>query len=251
MKSAASWIGQKLGYAFRDAALLEAALTHRSAGGPHNERLEFLGDAVLNCVVARVVFREFAAANEGDLSRFRASLVSGEALAVIALEIDLGSHVRLGSGELKSGGFRRKSILADALEAIFGAIYLDGGFDAAEQVIERLFVPRLDRLPSAAELKDPKTRLQEAVQAKGLPLPGYSVESISGEAHNQIFQVLCSVEALGLRAVGIGPSRRRAEQAAANEVLNALPTASARSPVAAPAVQTGSPEIGASDTSDS
>ncbi len=222
MKTARAWLQDALGYECRDAALLEAALTHRSAGGPHNERLEFLGDAVLNCVVARMVFREFAAADEGDLSRFRASLVSGEALAVIALEIDLGHQVRLGPGELKSGGFRRKSILADALEALFGAIFLDGGFDAAAQVIERLFLPRLDRLPSAAELKDPKTRLQETVQAKGLPLPGYVVESVSGEAHNQLFQVSCAVDALGLRAVGTGPSRRRAEQVAASEILLAL-----------------------------
>jgi ribonuclease-3 len=222
LKTASAWLRDALGYECRDVALLEAALTHRSAGGAHNERLEFLGDAVLNCVVAMLVFREFAAADEGDLSRFRASLVSGEALAVVAAEIDLGPQVRLGSGELKSGGFRRKSILADALEALFGAIYLDGGFDAAAQVIERLFVPRLDRLPSAAELKDPKTRLQEAVQAKGLPLPAYSVESITGEAHNQMFQVVCSVESLGLRAVGVGPSRRRAEQSAASEVLAAL-----------------------------
>lgn len=251
MKAAAAWLEEALGYCCRDAALLEAALTHRSAGGPHNERLEFLGDAVLNCVVARLVFREFAAADEGDLSRFRASLVSGEALAVIALEIDLGQYVRLGSGELKSGGFRRKSILADALEALFGAIYLDGGFDAAERVIERLFIPRLDRLPSAAELKDPKTRLQEAVQAKGLPLPGYTVESISGEAHNQVFQVSCCVDALGLRAIGVGPSRRRAEQAAASEVLNALPKASVRSPVSEAPVQPGSPEISPPDTTNS
>jgi ribonuclease-3 len=222
LKTASAWLRDALGYECRDAALLEAALTHRSAGGAHNERLEFLGDAVLNCVVAMLVFREFAAADEGDLSRFRASLVSGEALAVVAAEIDLGPQVRLGSGELKSGGFRRKSILADALEAVIGAICLDGGFDAAAQVIERLFVPRLDRLPSAAELKDPKTRLQEAVQAKGLPLPAYSVESITGEAHNQMFQVICSVETLGLRAVGVGPSRRRAEQSAASEVLAAL-----------------------------
>ena len=139
MKTAAEWLRDALGYECRDAALLEAALTHRSAGGPHYERLEFLGDAVLNCVVAMLIFREFGAADEGDLSRFRASLVSGEALAVIAAEIELGDQLRLGSGELKSGGFRRKSILADALEALFGAIYLDGGFAAAEQVIERLF----------------------------------------------------------------------------------------------------------------
>lgn len=222
MKSAGEWLRDKLGYECRDPALLEAALTHRSAGGSHNERLEFLGDAVLNCVVAKLVFDEFAAADEGDLSRFRASLVSGESLAVIAAEIDLGSQLRLGSGELKSGGFRRKSILADALEALFGAVYLDGGFEAAAGVVERLFVPRLDRLPSAAELKDPKTRLQEALQARGLPLPAYSVESISGEAHNQLFQVRCSVSSLGLKVSASGPSRRRAEQAAAQLLLSAL-----------------------------
>lgn len=222
MKSASEWLRDALGYECRDAALLEAALTHRSAGGPHNERLEFLGDAVLNCVVAMLVFREFGAADEGDLSRFRASLVSGETLAVIAAEIELGEQLRLGSGELKSGGFRRKSILADALEALFGAIYLDGGFEAAQRVIERLFVPRMDRLPSAAELKDPKTRLQETLQARGLGLPAYVVESTSGEAHNQSFQVRCSVDVLGLHVVASGASRRRAEQAAAQLVLNAL-----------------------------
>jgi ribonuclease-3 len=222
LRTAGEWLRDKLGYECRDPALLEAALTHRSAGGSHNERLEFLGDAVLNCVVARLVFDEFAAADEGDLSRFRASLVSGESLAVIAAEIDLGSQLRLGSGELKSGGFRRKSILADALEALFGAVYLDGGFEAAAGVVERLFVPRLDRLPSAAELKDPKTRLQEALQARGLPLPAYSVESISGEAHNQLFEVRCSVSSLGLKVSASGPSRRRAEQAAAQLLLSAL-----------------------------
>lgn len=222
MKTAAEWLKDALGYECRDEALLEAALTHRSAGGPHYERLEFLGDAVLNCVVAMLVFREFGAANEGDLSRFRASLVSGEALAVIAAEIELGDQLRLGSGELKSGGFRRKSILADALEALFGAIYLDGGFAAAEAVIERLFAARLDKLPTAAELKDPKTRLQEALQARGLPLPSYAVESTSGQAHNQSFEVSCSVDALGLKVTASGPSRRRAEQAAAQLLLAAL-----------------------------
>ena len=222
MKNAAAWLHEALDYECRDPALLEAALTHRSAGGPHNERLEFLGDAVLNCVVAQMIFREFASADEGDLSRFRASLVSGEALAVIAAEIHLGDQLRLGSGELKSGGFRRKSILADTLEALFGAIYLDGGFEAAARVIERLFVPRLDRLPSAAELKDPKTRLQELLQSKGLPLPAYAVETVSGEAHNQSFEVSCSVEVLALRAIGKGASRRRAEQAAAAELLQII-----------------------------
>lgn len=222
MKTAVEWQRDALGYECRDPALLEAALTHRSAGGPHNERLEFLGDAVLNCVVAMLVFREFGAADEGDLSRFRSSLVSGEALAVIAAEIGLGDQLRLGSGELKSGGFRRKSILADTLEALFGAIYLDGGFEAAQRVIERLIVPRLDRLPSAAELKDPKTRLQETLQARGLPLPIYAVESVSGEAHNQVFQVSCSVDVLGLKTHASGASRRRAEQAAAQLMLDKL-----------------------------
>src|SRR5688572_15561848 len=222
MKTAGEWLLDALGYECRDPALLEAALTHRSAGGPHNERLEFLGDAVLNCVVAMLVFREFGAADEGDLSRFRSSLVSGEALAVVAAEIGLGDQLRLGSGELKSGGFRRKSILADTLEAVLGAIYLDGGFEAAERAIERLFVPRLDRLPSAAELKDPKTRLQEALQAKGLPLPNYVVEAVSGEAHSQVFQVSCSVDVLGLKTLATGASRRRAEQAAAQLMLEGL-----------------------------
>src|SRR5262245_37514844 len=169
-----------------------------------------------------LLFREFGTADEGHLSRLRASLVSGDALAVIAAEIDLGHQLRLGSGELKSGGFRRKSILADALEALFGAIYLDGGFEAAAQVIERLFAPRLDRLPSVAELKDPKTRLQETLQARGLPLPVYVVESVSGEAHNLSFAVSCSVDALQLRAHASGPSRRRAEQAAAQLLLDQI-----------------------------
>ena len=222
MKSAAEWLQDALGYECKDAALLEAALTHRSAGGPHNERMEFLGDAVLNCVAAVLVFREFATADEGELSRFRASLVSGETLAAIAADIGLGSQVRLGSGELKSGGFRRKSILADALEALLGAIYLDGGYAAATDVIERLLAARLDKLPSAAELKDPKTRLQESLQARGLPLPVYVVESVSGEAHNQLFNVGCAVAVLGLKTLGVGASRRRAEQAAAQLLLDHL-----------------------------
>jgi ribonuclease-3 len=222
VKTALEWQRDALGYECRDPALLEAALTHRSAGGPHNERLEFLGDAILNCVVAILVFREFGGADEGELSRFRASLVSGEALAAIAAEIGLGDQLRLGSGELKSGGFRRKSILADSLEAVFGAIYLDGGFEAAAKVIERLIVPRLDRLPSAAELKDPKTRLQEMLQARGLPLPVYTVDSVSGEAHNQLFAVSCSVDALGLKTHASGASRRRAEQAAAQLMIEQI-----------------------------
>jgi ribonuclease-3 len=222
LKTSFEWSRDTLGYEFRDEKLLEAALTHRSAGGTHNERLEFLGDAVLNCVVAMLIFREFAAADEGDLSRFRASLVSGEALAVIAAELSIGERLHLGSGELKSGGFRRKSILADGFEAILGAIYLDGGFAAAEQAIERLFAARLAQLPSALDLKDAKTRLQEALQARGMPIPSYLVESISGKAHEQLFRVSCIADGLSLAAVGEGPSRRAAEQAAAKRLLEQM-----------------------------
>ncbi len=222
MKTSGEWLECALGYTFQDPDLLAAALTHRSAGGPNNERLEFLGDAVLNCVVAQLVFREFATAPEGELSRFRASLVSGESLAVIAAELGLGDRLKMGSGELKSGGFRRKSMLADGFEALLGAIYLDGSFDAAARVIETLFLPRLDRLPTAAELKDPKTRLQEALQARGVALPLYAIESIAGEAHNQLFRVSCRVESLGLKAEGEGPGRRRAEQEAAQKILEQL-----------------------------
>ncbi len=216
------WVRDKLGYEFRDPVLLEAAFTHRSATGPHNERLEFLGDAVLNCVVAMIIYSAFPACDEGELSRFRASLVSGESLALIAADLGLGDKLRLGSGELKSGGFRRKSILADALEAIFGAIYLDGGFAAVEETIRQLVQLRLKDLPSAAELKDPKTRLQEALQARGLNLPLYAVERIAGEAHNQVFRMRCSVQSLNLNSFGEGLSRRRAEQEAARELLEQL-----------------------------
>lgn len=222
VKTAQEWLRQTLGYECRDPALYEAALTHRSAGGAHNERLEFLGDAVLNCVIAKMLFAEFAAADEGDLSRFRASLVSGDSLAAIAMELNLGPWVKLGSGELKSGGFRRKSILADSLEAIFGAIYLDGGFDAAAQVVERLFAPRLQKLPSAAELKDPKTRLQETLQARSLRPPTYAVISIHGEQHAQRFQVRCVVPMLNIETLGEGGSRRAAEQSAAQHAIDAL-----------------------------
>jgi ribonuclease III len=222
LKTTTEWLRDALGYQFLDAKLLEAALTHRSAGGSHNERLEFLGDAILNCVVATMVFREFAAADEGDLSRFRATLVSGESLAMIASEMKIGERLIMGSGELKSGGFRRKSILADAFEAIIGAIYLDAGFTAASDTIERLFVPRLNELPSATDLKDPKTRLQEALQAKGLPIPEYQVESISGQAHHQVFRVSCRSIVLGVSALGEGQSRRAAEQVAAKQLLTQI-----------------------------
>lgn len=213
------WLREALGYEPRDMALFHAALTHRSASGPNNERLEFLGDAVLSLVVAQHLYRSFPSAAEGDLSRLRARIVSREPLAEVAAEIGLGDVLLLGSGELKSGGFRRQSILADALEAVCGALFLDGGLEAAGQVILKLLAPRIAALPDPAQLKDAKTRLQEFLQARSLSLPRYQVESIEGEAHAQTFHVSCEVTALGLRVQGGGSSRRRAEQEAAELML--------------------------------
>lgn len=169
-----------------------------------------------------MLYRSFTHADEGDLSRYRATLVSGESLAAIAATIDIGERLRLGAGELKSGGFRRKSILADTLEALLGAIFLDGGFAEATAVIERMFAERLPVLPSAAQLKDPKTRLQEALQSRAVALPEYMVERISGEPHAQHFVMRCAIPSLHLRAVGEGSSRRAAEQSAAEVVLAQL-----------------------------
>ena len=222
MRSAAEWSSQRLGYRFRDPALLEAALTHRSASRKNYERLEFLGDAVLNFVVAELAFAGFPEAPEGDLSRYRAAIVSAPSLAEVAGALDLGDQLRLGSGELKSGGFRRDSILADCLEAIFGAIYLDGGLEPAIAVIRGLLGERLIELPSAETLKDPKTRLQEELQSRGLALPRYALEEIGGEPHEQWFVASCESADLGVRATGKGSSRRRAEQEAATRVLEAL-----------------------------
>ena len=218
-----AWALQALGYVFVDPALCEVALTHRSAAAAHNERLEFLGDAVLNCVVARLLFEVHPGADEGALSRQRASLVSGETLAQVAAELGLGRCLRLGGGELKSGGFRRASILADALEAVLGAIFQDGGYDAVYGVVQRIFAPRLVSLPPARELKDPKTRLQEALQGRGMALPLYTLTSVAGEAHEQSFTVSCEVSALQIESAGEGPSRRRAEQLAAERALVQLP----------------------------
>jgi ribonuclease-3 len=216
------WSETRLGYRFGDPALLDAALTHRSAGKQNYERLEFLGDAVLNFAVAGLVFQAYAEADEGDLSRYRAALVSGQSLAEAAAGLGLGDQLRLGSGELKTGGFRRSSILSDALEAVFGAIYLDGGLDAARSVIESVFSARVAALPEARELKDPKTRLQEWLQGRGERLPAYAVDEMSGEPHEHWFVASCEVASLGLRELGEGSSRRRAEQAAAQRVLDAL-----------------------------
>jgi ribonuclease III len=216
------WLREALGYEPRDPTLFAAALTHRSAARPNNERLEFLGDAVLNLVIARQLYGAFPRATEGDLSRLRARLVSREPLAEVAAGVELGTVLQLGSGELKSGGFRRHSILADALEAVCGALFLDGGLTAAEGVIGRLFAPRIAALPDPAALKDAKTRLQEYLQARSLTLPRYQVERIEGEAHAQTFRVSCEVADLGRRVQGGGSSRRRAEQEAAERMLHEM-----------------------------
>jgi ribonuclease-3 len=221
------WAASRLRYAFRDLTLLETALTHRSAGRRNYERLEFVGDAVLSFVMAELLYRECPEADEGELSRRRAALVSGSTLAEVAAELGLGAQLRLGGGELKSGGHRRSSILADALEAVFGAVYLDGGIAAARSVIEALFAARIGALPAVPDLKDPKTRLQEHLQARGLPLPAYAVEEVSGEPHEQFFVASCEVAALGLRTRGEGSSRRRAEQEAAERLLGELATEAA------------------------
>lgn len=213
---------ERLAYEPRDQGLFRAALTHRSAAGANNERLEFLGDAVLNLVTARHLYNAFPDAAEGDLSRLRARVVSREPLAEVAAELDIGQALQLGSGELKSGGFRRQSILADALEAVFGAIYLDGGLAAAEPVILRLFGPRIAALPEPEALKDAKTRLQEYLQSRSLSLPRYTVVKVDGEDHAQTFEVSCEVSSLGARAQGRGSSRRRAEQQAAEGMLTQI-----------------------------
>jgi ribonuclease-3 len=218
------WLRAELGYEPRDPALFRAALTHRSALGPNNERLEFLGDAVLNLIVAHHLYGAFPDASEGDLSRLRARVVSGEPLAEIAASLRLGEALQLGSGELKTGGFRRQSILADGFEAVCGALYLDGGLRVAEEVIGRLFERRIAALPAPHELKDAKTRLQEYLQSRGLALPQYRVERVDGEAHAQTFHVSCEVPALGLGGNGHGSSRRRAEQEAAERILLDLAT---------------------------
>lgn len=208
-------VERRLGYSFRDGALLRQALTHRSFGTPNNERLEFLGDGLLNFVVARLLYEQFSRLPEGDLSRLRAHLVNQQTLSELASSLSLGDHLRLGEGELKSGGFRRPSILADAFEAIIGAIFLDGGFAAAEDVLGRLYGPRIAQVDPAALGKDPKTRLQEFLQGRRLALPKYAIVSVSGEAHEQQFLVECSIPELQLTTQGAGPSRRAAEQEAA------------------------------------
>ena len=219
---------RRLGYEFSDRSQLELALTHRSCGSRNNERLEFLGDSIVNFVIAQALFERFPEAREGQLSRLRARMVKGTTLAEIGREFELGDHLRLGSGELKSGGFRRESILADAVEAIIGAIYLDSGMSTCEERIRSWFKDRLAGLSITDQHnKDPKTRLQEFLQARQNSLPKYEVVSIEGEAHDQVFTVNCELETLGVSSRGQGPSRRGAEQQAARHALKKLGAESA------------------------
>ena len=222
MEKAESWLEKTLHYRFHDVGLFVQALTHRSATGLNNERLEFLGDAVLDFVISDSLFKIRPDADEGDLSKLRASLVKDTSLAGIAVDIGLGEHLILGSGERKTGGHRRESILADALEAVFGAVYLDSGFDAAKDLIDRIFEQRLDELPDAEDLRDPKTRLQEWLQARKLSLPIYDLVSVTGKDHRQKFVVSCTVNELSETTEGGSTSRRKAEQRAASAMLEML-----------------------------
>jgi ribonuclease-3 len=212
----------RLGHAFARPALLEQALTHRSFGARHNERLEFVGDAVLNCVVARALYDRFPELPEGDLSRVRAALVNRDALADVARRLGLGDALRVGEGELRSGGTERPSILADALEAVFGAVFLDAGYDAARATVERTFADVLRDADPTVLGKDPKTRLQEWLQGRRLPVPEYRVVEVGGEQHAQTFTAECAIPALGLATQGTGASRRQAEQAAAETAYAAV-----------------------------
>lgn len=218
----------RLDYHFGDAALLEQALTHRSHSARHNERLEFLGDSVLNFVVAAMLFERYATIDEGDLSRLRANLVKQASLVDIAQKLGLSQYLRLGEGELKSGGFRRPSILADTVEAIFGAVFQDAGFDAARKVIEHQYNPILENVDPATLGKDAKTLLQEFLQGRKMALPVYTVVATHGAAHSQQFEVECAILALDIKITAAGATRRAAEQSAAKI---ALESALAVSPV--------------------
>ena len=205
----------QLGYVFKQPQLLQRALTHRSYASDHYERLEFLGDSILGCAIAKFLYGEFPDLSEGELSRLRSNLVKESTLVIFAQQLNLGRLLKLGEGELKSGGFRRPSILADAVEALFGAICLDGGYPAAEQAVLKLFVPYLEKVDMNTLGKDAKTLLQEYLQGKRLALPSYSVLETLGEAHEQLFQVGCDIPALKISTRGEGSSRRNAEQQAA------------------------------------
>ncbi|MCX7220174.1 MAG: ribonuclease III [Burkholderiales bacterium] len=223
---------KRLGHQFANSALLQQALTHRSHSVLHNERLEFLGDSILNCVIASLLFDSFASIDEGDLSRVRANLVKQQSLYEVAQRIELSQFLRLGEGELKSGGFRRPSILADTLEALFGAIYLDAGFDAAKEVIKALYSSVLVTIDPTTLGKDAKTLLQEFLQSKKIALPQYNVVATHGAAHNQEFEIECLVPKLEIQVFGAGGSRRAGEQAAAKLALETALSILSKTPAA-------------------
>lgn len=222
MNSPIDKLERKIGYQFNDADLIHLALTHRSAAGKHNERLEFLGDSILSFVIADDLYHRFPKVNEGDMSRMRATLVRGHTLAELGREFELGDYLKLGPGELKSGGFRRDSILADAVEAIIGAVYLDSDTEVVRGIILSWYQSRLESIQPGVSQKDPKTRLQEFLQGRRNPLPVYTVTNIKGEAHNQEFTVECEVAGVDKPVIGKGTSRRKAEQAAAETALEQL-----------------------------
>lgn len=222
MDKANRWLYKSLHYRFKNDSLFSQALTHRSATRHNNERLEFLGDAVLDFVISEAVYRARPEASEGDLSKLRSSLVKDASLAALASDLGLGEHLILGSGEQKSGGHRRQSILADAMEAIFAAVFLDSGFEAAKKIIEHAFAERLRQLPDAARLRDPKTRLQEWLQARSMQLPDYTLENEEGKDHKKVFEVSCSVQATANVTRGRSTTRRKAEQQAATLMLELL-----------------------------
>ena len=218
----ATRLEQAIGHRFSDSSLLLTALTHRSHSSPHNERLEFLGDSILNGVIARQLYDRFPGVPEGDLSRLRANLVRQDSLHQLASSLSMGTFLRLGEGELKSGGSQRPSILADALEALFGAVWLDAGFDAASAVIVRVYSGMLAAIVPGEPIKDAKTRLQEYLQGRRLALPKYSLVATEGEAHAQQFKIACEIDPLHIRTEGSGGSRRAAEQMAAERALERL-----------------------------
>lgn len=222
MDKTAAWLKRSLDYEFQNIRLLTQALTHRSAPGTNNERLEYLGDAVLDFVVSEAVYLQRPDATEGVLSRLRSSLVKDTTLAKLSKALGIGDHLILGPGERKSGGHRRVSILADAMEAIFGAVYLDSGLDEARRVIHNAYGDRLVDIPATAGRRDPKTRLQELVQSRKIALPDYRVEKVDGQAHRQTFNVRCTIEELDAATSGHGTSRRDAEQDAAKLMLAKL-----------------------------
>ena len=213
---------KKLGYLYVNDDLLKRAITHRSAGSRHNERLEFLGDSILSLVIAEALYHRFPDVSEGDMSRMRATLVREKTLAELAREFDLGEYLILGPGELKSGGYRRESILADTVEAIIGSIYLDSDMERIRTLLLQWYASRLDEIRPGADQKDPKTRLQEFLQGRRRPLLSYAVIKVKGEAHNQEFTVQCDIEGMEAPVIGVGSSRRKAEQSAAEKALEQL-----------------------------